>query len=187
MWMLFFMKVFNDSCALMGRHGRAHRRRHYPSPPNHAVCHYPIGVILSIAQGWQVQRCLPWVTVQARRLPPWGLYFFSSHILTTRGEWIIREWFPHMQIDFKKYNADGIGPPHDFPQGSLLSSATLGWQKYNTDGVGSCAPFSPTNKTSPTLQHWGRKCIAHSRPFYFKISQIMLSSSPPWNGRSPLS
>ena len=30
-----------------------------------------------------------------------------------------------------------------------------------------------------TLQHWGRKCIAHSRPFYFKISQIMLSSSPP--------
>ena len=29
--------------------------------PNHAVCHYPIGVILSIAQGWQVQRSLPWV------------------------------------------------------------------------------------------------------------------------------
>ena len=28
---------------------------------NHAVCPYPIGVILSIAQGWQVQRCLPWV------------------------------------------------------------------------------------------------------------------------------
>ena len=44
--------------------------------PNHAVCHYPIGVILSIAQGWQVQRSLPWVTMQARRLPPWGLYFF---------------------------------------------------------------------------------------------------------------
>ena len=54
--------------------------------PNHAVCHYPIGVILSIAQGWQVQRSLPWVTMQARRLPPWGLYFFSSHIITTRGE-----------------------------------------------------------------------------------------------------
>ena len=34
------------------------------------------------------------------------------------------------QIDFKKYNADGIGPPHDFTQGSLLSSATLGYQKY---------------------------------------------------------
>ena len=44
--------------------------------PNDAVCHYPIGVILSIAQGWQVQRSLPWVTVQTRRLPPWGLYFF---------------------------------------------------------------------------------------------------------------
>ena len=23
--------------------------------------------------------------------PPWGLYFFSSHIITTRDEWIIRE------------------------------------------------------------------------------------------------
>ena len=54
--------------------------------PNHAVCHYPIGVILSIAQGWQVQRSLPWVMVQGRMLPPWGLYFFSSHIITTRGE-----------------------------------------------------------------------------------------------------
>ena len=60
--------------------------RPYPFPPNHAVCHYPIGVILSIAQGWQVQRSLPWVMMQARRLPPWGLYFFSSHIITTRGE-----------------------------------------------------------------------------------------------------
>ena len=58
---------------------------------NHAVCHYPIGVILSIAKGWQVQRCLPWVTMQARRLPPWGLYFFSSphyHTRRTNG-------FPH--------------------------------------------------------------------------------------------
>ena len=42
---------------------------------NHAVCPYPIGVILSIAQGWQVQRSLPWVTMQARRLPPWGCTF----------------------------------------------------------------------------------------------------------------
>ena len=92
---------FNDGCALAGRHGRAHRHRPYPSPSNHAVCHYivhsiahanhavchyPIGVILSKAQGWQVQRSLPWVIMQVRRLPPWGLYFFSSHILTTRGE-----------------------------------------------------------------------------------------------------
>ena len=60
--------------------------RPYQSPPNHAVCHYRVAVILSIAQGWQVQRSLPWVTMQARRLPPWGLYFFSSHIITTRGE-----------------------------------------------------------------------------------------------------
>ena len=54
--------------------------------PNHVVCPYPIGVILSIAQGWQVQRSLPWVTMQARILPPWGLYFFSSHIITIRGK-----------------------------------------------------------------------------------------------------
>ena len=65
--------------------------RSYQSPPNHTVCPYRVAVILSIAQGWQVQRSLPWVTMQARRLPPWGLYFFSSHIITTRGEWIIRE------------------------------------------------------------------------------------------------
>ena len=73
--------------------------------PNHAVCPYRVAVILLIAQGWQVQRSLPWVTMQARRLPPWGLYFFSSHIITTCGERMIS----HMQIDFKKYNADGIG------------------------------------------------------------------------------
>ena len=54
--------------------------------PNRTVCPYPIGVILSIAQGWQVQRSLPWVMMRARRLPHWGLYFFSSHIITTRGE-----------------------------------------------------------------------------------------------------
>ena len=65
--------------------------RPYQSPPNHAVCHYRIAVILSIAQGWQVQRSLPWVTMQARRLPPWGFYFFSSHIITIRGERMIRE------------------------------------------------------------------------------------------------
>ena len=82
-----------------------HHIVHSIAHANHAVCHYPIGVILSIAQGWQVQRSLPWVTMQARRLPPWGLYFFSSHIITTCGERMIS----HMQIDFKKYNADGIG------------------------------------------------------------------------------
>ena len=76
---------FNDGCALMGRHGRAHRLRPYPSLPNPTWCApYPIGVILSIAQGWQVQRSLPWVTMQVRRLPPWGLYFFSSHIIITQ-------------------------------------------------------------------------------------------------------
>ena len=79
--------------------------RPYPSPPNRTVCPYPIGVILSIAQGWQVQHSLPWVMVRGRRLPPWGLYFFSSHIITTRGEQMVS----CTQIDFKKYNADGIG------------------------------------------------------------------------------
>ena len=79
---------------------------------NRTVCHYPIGVILSIAQGWQVQRSLPWVTMQARRLPPWGLYFFSSYTITTRGEQMVSR----TQIDFKKYNADGIGfPPQPYP------------------------------------------------------------------------
>ena len=60
--------------------------------PNHAVWSYPIGVILSIAQGRQVQRSLPWVTMQARRLPHWGLYFFSSRIITTQCR---MNGFPH--------------------------------------------------------------------------------------------
>ena len=63
-----------------------HRIAHSIAHANHAVCPYRIAVILSIAQGWQVQRSLPWVTMQARRLPPWGLYSFSSHIITTRDE-----------------------------------------------------------------------------------------------------
>ena len=74
---------------------------------NRTVCPYRIAVILSKAQGWQVQRSLPWVMVRGMRLPPWGLYFFSSHIITTRDERMISR----MQIDFKKYNADGIGSP----------------------------------------------------------------------------
>ena len=108
----------NDGCALAGRHGRAHRHRPYQSLPNrtvcpyphriahsialnHAVCHYPIGVILSIAQGWQVQRSLPWVTMQARRLPPWGLYFFSSHIITTRANGLFANDFPTRKLILK--------------------------------------------------------------------------------------
>ena len=31
-----------DGCALVGRHGRAHRHRPYQSPSNIAVCHYPL-------------------------------------------------------------------------------------------------------------------------------------------------
>ena len=41
--------------------------------------------------------------------------FLIAHHYHTR-EWIIREWFPHTKIDFKKYNADGIGsPPRLYP------------------------------------------------------------------------
>ena len=50
----YHVRGFNDGCALAGRHGRAHRHRPYQSPSNRTVCHYPIGVILSKAQGWQV-------------------------------------------------------------------------------------------------------------------------------------
>ena len=46
--------------------------------PSRTVCPYRVAVILSIAQGWQVQRSLPWVMVRGMRLPPWGLYFFPS-------------------------------------------------------------------------------------------------------------
>ena len=87
-------------------------RHHHKSNFSVTVCPYRVAVILSIAQGWQVQRSLPWVTMQEMRLPPWGLYFFSSHIITTRGEQMVSR----MQIDFKKYNADGIGsPPRPYP------------------------------------------------------------------------
>ena len=61
-------------------------RHHHKSNFSVTVCPYRIAVILSIAQGWQMQRSLPWVTMQARILLPLGLYFFSSHIITTRGE-----------------------------------------------------------------------------------------------------
>ena len=72
--------------------------------PNHAVCHYPIGVILSIAQGWQVQRSLPWVTMQARRLPLGGCTFShhtsSPHYHAQRTDdfparkWILKSTMP---------------------------------------------------------------------------------------------
>ena len=51
----------------------------------HVVCPYPIGVILSIAQGWQVQRSLPWVTMQARRLPTtWVVLSFATRYYHAR-------------------------------------------------------------------------------------------------------
>ena len=84
-----------------------HHIVHSIAHANRTVCPYRVAVILSIAQGWQVQRSLPWVTMQARRLPPWGLYSFSSHIITTRDEQMVS----HTQMDFKRYNADGIGSP----------------------------------------------------------------------------
>ena len=96
-----YTRGFNDGCALAGRRGRAHRHRPYQSPPNHVVCHYPIGVILSIAQGWQVQRSLPWVTMQARRLPTTWVVLFSPHCFlmssphNTRGRECIAHSRPH--------------------------------------------------------------------------------------------
>ena len=63
----------------------SHRIAHSIAP-NHAVCPYPIGVVLSIAKGWQVQRSLPWVVMQARRLPPLGvvLFLIAHHYHTGR-------------------------------------------------------------------------------------------------------
>ena len=110
-------------CAITSSHctfDSSHQPRGVPIPhriahsiaPNRTVCPYRVAVILSIAQGLQVQRSLPWVMVRGRRLPPWGLYFFSSHIITTRGEQMVSR----TKIDFKKYNADGIGsPPRLYP------------------------------------------------------------------------
>ena len=62
--------------------------------PNHAVCPYPIGVILSIAQYWQVRRSLPWVTMQARRLPPRGLYFSHRTLLPQATNGLFANDFP---------------------------------------------------------------------------------------------
>ena len=45
----------NDGCAPAGRHGRAHRRRPYQSPPNHAECYYLI--TLYIRQFTPTTRC----------------------------------------------------------------------------------------------------------------------------------
>ena len=53
---------------------------------DHAVCHYPIGVILSIAQGWQVQRSLPWVTDADRGLPTTWVVLSFAHIITHPNE-----------------------------------------------------------------------------------------------------
>ena len=74
-----------------------HHIVHSIAHANHAVCHYPIGVILSIAQGWQVQRSLPWVMMQARRLPPWGLYF-SHHTSLPHAT---NRWFPTRKLILK--------------------------------------------------------------------------------------
>ena len=53
---------------------------------DHAVCHYPIGVILSIAQGWQVQRSLPWVMDADRGLPTTWVVLSFAHIITHPNE-----------------------------------------------------------------------------------------------------
>ncbi|EGV28395.1 hypothetical protein HMPREF9431_00099 [Segatella oulorum F0390] len=75
-------------------------------------------------------------------------------------------------------------PLPDFLQGSLLSSATLGWQKYNTDGVGSCALLSPTNKQTkpptrnlPKRNRRGGACVPArtfaQRRFHAKNTRIV--------------
>ena len=53
---------------------------------NRTVCPYPIGVILSIAQGWQVQRSLPWVTDASEGATPLGvvLFLITHHYHTWR-------------------------------------------------------------------------------------------------------
>ena len=69
--------------------------------PNHAVCPYPIGVILSIAQYWQVRRSLPWVTMQARRLPPRGLYFSHRTLLPQATNGLFANDFPTRKLILK--------------------------------------------------------------------------------------
>ena len=46
----------NGGCALVGRRGRAHRRRPYQPPPNRTVCHYRI--TLYIRQFTPIARCV---------------------------------------------------------------------------------------------------------------------------------
>ena len=75
----------------------------------------------------------------------------------------------------------GVSIPkiHTLCAGNLTMDAPL---QGDTGGHIGAAPTHLHNffcQQMYTLQHWGRKCIAHSRPFYFKISQIMLSSSLP--------
>ena len=68
-------KEINRPCAI----------RSYQSPPNHAVCHYRVAVILSKAQGWQVQRSLPWVTDASEEATPLGVVLFLiAHPYHTR-------------------------------------------------------------------------------------------------------
>ena len=78
-----------------------HHIVHSIAHANHVARHYPIGVILSIAQGWQVQRSLSWVTMQARRLPTTWVVLFPPHCFfmpsphTHRGRKCIAHSRPH--------------------------------------------------------------------------------------------
>ena len=122
-----------------------HRIAH-PIAPNRTVCPYRIAVILSIAQGWQVQRSLPWVTMQARRLPPWGLYAFSSHIITTRNERMIAPHanrFKKVQCRWHRFS------PATFPRVGSYRRQPWAIKSTSPTGLIHSQPFTHAQSPSP--------------------------------------
>ena len=190
----------NDGCALTGRHGRAHRHRPYPSPPNHA------GAITSSHCTFDSPR-------QPRGVPlPHRGYTFDSAGLAsvtqpTLGNSASEGGYPLGGCTFSPrtslpYAANGLFvndfsirklikkvqcrwhrfSPGDFTQGRFrCAQSTLGYQKYNTDGVGSCAPFSqqtkPPTRNLPKRNRRGGACVpartSAQRRFHAKNIRIV--------------